>query len=96
MSEWTIEGDETMRWDVLASTPKEPSEAPAAVASDEVQHDCECNGSGVYYGRGVVENGVFKGFSGPCYRCNGKGFQTEADRKRNAYYDNHVRRFPSL
>ena len=23
MSEWTIEGDETMRWDVIASPPKE-------------------------------------------------------------------------
>jgi hypothetical protein len=40
-------------------------------------------------------NGVFKGFTGKCFRCGGKGYQTEADRKRNAYYDNHVRRIPA-
>lgn len=57
-------------------------------------HECDgCNGSGIYYGRGYVENGVFKGFTGTCYRCNGKGTQTDADVKRNTYYDNHVRRF---
>lgn len=52
----------------------------------------DCAGRGVYYGRGYVENGVFKGFTGPCFRCNGKGYQTPEDRKRNAYYDQHVRR----
>lgn len=55
--------------------------------------DCDgCNGSGIYYGRGYVENGVFKGFTGNCYRCGGKGHQTPKDVKRNTYYDNHVRR----
>ena len=54
-----------------------------------------CNGSGVYYGAGRVENGKFIGFSGVCYRCGGKGKQTPKDENRNAYYDNHVRRFES-
>jgi DnaJ-class molecular chaperone len=65
-----------------------PDTAPeGAVACDG------CRGDGIYYGRGIVENGVFKGFTGTCYRCQGKGFQTEADVKRCSYYDNRVRRF---
>ena len=55
-----------------------------------------CNCSGVYYGAGRIENGKFIGFSGPCYRCRGKGHQTSKDVKRNRYYDQHVRRLPSL
>ena len=55
--------------------------------------DCDgCKGDGIYYGRGYVENGVFKGTTGTCYRCGGKGYQTKADSKRNRYYDNRVRR----
>lgn len=58
--------------------------------------DCDgCKGDGVYFGRGYVENGVFKGTTGQCYRCSGKGRQTPADVKRNAYYDNRVRVIPS-
>lgn len=56
--------------------------------------ECDgCDGSGIYYGAGSVVNGVFKGFTGKCYRCGGKGRQTESDVKRNRYYDNRVRRF---
>jgi hypothetical protein len=55
-------------------------------------YPCSCGGSGIYYGRGVIENGVFKGHTGDCYRCAGKGWQTPADHKRNEYYDAHVRR----
>ncbi len=63
------------------------------MAPDTTKIDCDgCPGTGIYYGRGVVENGVFKGFTGKCYRCGGKGFQTPADVKRNNYYDNRVRR----
>ena len=55
--------------------------------------ECDgCPGNGVHYGRGYVENGVFKGFTGVCFRCGGKGYQTAEDVKRNTYYDNHVRR----
>jgi hypothetical protein len=55
-------------------------------------HVCDCNGTGRFYGHGYVENGVFKGNSGVCYRCGGKGWQSDADRTRNRFYDNHVRR----
>jgi len=55
--------------------------------------ECDgCRGDGIYYGRGAVVNGVFKGFTGTCYRCGGKGYQTDRDYRRNRYYDNHVRR----
>ena len=37
-----------------------------------------CNGSGRHYGK--------------CFRCKGKGFQTNSDRQRNACYDDHNRR----
>lgn len=51
-----------------------------------------CPGDGIYYGRGHVENGVFRGFKGTCYRCGGKGYQTAKDVRRNTYYDRRVRR----
>ena len=83
---------------------------PSYVYSDDDSHkvqkpkpkpegaaDCDgCNGSGTYYGAGSVVNGKFVGFSGTCYRCKGKGHQTPDDVKRNRYYDNKVRRFPSF
>jgi hypothetical protein len=47
---------------------------------------CGCS-HGKFYGRGYVENGVFKGHVGTCYRCGGKGYQTNGDRKRNWGYD---------
>jgi hypothetical protein len=59
-----------------------------------VKHACidGCNGTGKYFGKGYVENGVFKGYVGPCYRCQGKGFQTAADIKRNRNYDRYGRK----
>jgi hypothetical protein len=51
-----------------------------------------CPGNGVYHGSGYVENGKFRGFTGTCFRCEGKGFQNEADRKRNWGYDNFHRK----
>lgn len=50
-----------------------------------------CCGDGKYYGKGETVNGVFKGFVGECFRCQSKGFTTEADAKRNAYYDDNIR-----
>jgi len=50
----------------------------------------DCGGTGRYVW-GTIINGVPQ-HSGKCYRCNGKGFQTAEDRKRNEYYDNRVRR----
>jgi hypothetical protein len=51
-----------------------------------------CSGSGKYYSGGAVVNGRYTGTVGVCYRCNGKGYQTDDDRRRNAYYDRHIRR----
>jgi hypothetical protein len=64
----------------------------AALGAPEDASGCDCSGTGIYHGHGYVENGVFKGTVGECFRCQGKGYQTPADVKRNAYYDNHVRR----
>ncbi|KKN32082.1 hypothetical protein LCGC14_0817370 [marine sediment metagenome] len=36
-----------------------------------------------------VENGKPRGPGGICFRCEGKGFHTLADRKRNLYHDMH-------
>jgi DnaJ-class molecular chaperone len=52
----------------------------------------KCNGSGEYHFGGATVNGVFQGQKGPCYACAGKGWQSPADVKRNAYYWNHVAR----
>lgn len=54
-----------------------------------------CNANGVYYGRGMVENNKFKGFTGTCFRCGGKGYQSPEDLKRNTDYDNNYRRLRS-
>lgn len=55
--------------------------------------DCDgCNGDGKFYGAGAVINGKFVGFVGKCFRCGGKGYQTQKDASRNRYYDSHVRR----
>ena len=50
-----------------------------------------CQGTGTYKGAGRVENGKFICFTGPCFRCGGKGHQTPEDEKRNEYYDANVR-----
>lgn len=61
------------------------------------EYDCDgCNGNGVYYGAGSVVNGQFVGFTGKCYRCGGKGYQTPADRKRCYVYDTRYRRIPGF
>ena len=46
----------------------------------------KCGGSGVFQGGGIVENGKYKGYSGDCYGCAGKGKQNDADRVRNHHY----------
>ncbi len=52
----------------------------------------KCDGKGVFYGRGTVENGVFKGFSGKCFTCLGSGVQNYSDYKRcQSYYRNYAR-----
>lgn len=67
-----------------------------AGAPREGAFPCSCGGSGKFYSGGMVLNGTYTGTIGDCFRCSGKGWQTAADRKRNTYYDNHVRRIPGF
>ena len=53
-----------------------------------VDHCSACGGSGQFV-VGIVND--ILDTRGVCYRCGGKGHQTVKDRKRNEYYDNHVR-----
>ena len=46
-----------------------------------------CRGTGTYVW-GAVVNGV-PSHSGPCFRCKGKGYQDQADARRNFGYDMH-------
>lgn len=87
----------------LADQPTAASTAPNAVIRCDGRHGCDdtghcspehkdarvfcgrCAGTGAFIT--YVENGIPKGPGGPCYRCNGKGFHTAADRKRNVWYD---------
>jgi hypothetical protein len=82
---WFVIGtDEVTRVHGSDSDEDEPADKAA---------DCDgCRGDGIYYGRGYVENGRFRGHTGTCYRCGGKGWQTAEDVKRNRYYDNRTRR----
>jgi hypothetical protein len=47
-----------------------------------------CAGTGQFIT--YVENGVPKGPGGICFRCNGNGLISEADRRRNYGYDNYA------
>lgn len=60
--------------------------APDRPVTVLTEHSCQCNGSGVFRGGGVVENGVYKGFQGQCFGCAGKGWQNRQDVIRNATY----------
>lgn len=52
----------------------------------------KCNGSGIFYGRGHVENGVFRGYTGQCFTCRGTGKQNYKDYKRCETYWNKYSR----
>ena len=54
------------------------------VAGEEVCY--KCAGSGLFYMGGMVLNGRYTGKTGPCFGCEGKGRQTDADRLRCHYY----------
>jgi hypothetical protein len=52
----------------------------------EGAHKCRrCAGTGQFIT--YVENGKPKGPGGICFRCGGKGYHTQQDRKRNNGYD---------
>lgn len=51
------------------------------------EHCGRCAGTGQFIT--YVENNQPKGPGGICFRCEGKGYQTPEDKKRNEYYDTH-------
>lgn len=56
--------------------------------SIEGTHKCgRCAGTGKFITG--MHNGKPTGPGGICFRCNGKGLHSQADRKRNDYYDRH-------
>ena len=64
-----------------------PSPREYVTAAKLVSFPClRCAGTGAYI-TGTV-NGVPTGPGGICFRCEGKGRQTDSDRKRNFGYDN--------
>jgi hypothetical protein len=57
------------------------------------RYKCDnCSGDGVFRYAGYVENGVFKGKSGVCFHCSGKGYMTLADIKRCDNYNKYARK----
>jgi hypothetical protein len=46
----------------------------------------KCLGSGLYYMGGATVNGRYTGKTGICYGCEGKGEQSDDDRRRCHYY----------
>lgn len=63
------------------------------MSSSSTKTKCqECSGTGKYR-KGSVINGVFIAtYENTCYRCQGKGYQSDKDIKRNSNYDNYHRR----
>ncbi len=69
----------------------EPKEEPKEESQKKGRERCkECAGMGQFITH--VVNGKPTGPGGICFRCNGKGFQTDADRKRNWGYDMYGRK----
>ncbi len=68
----------------------EPTAQQWTDAAERATVRCDrCGGSGVYQW-GACVNGVMT-HSGPCFACQGKGRQGQADFKRNWGYWNHVK-----
>lgn len=56
-----------------------------------MQNKCErCNGTGIATWGGTINGKPVH--SGKCFRCQGKGYQSEADKRRNYGYDNFYMR----
>jgi hypothetical protein len=67
---------------------RNPSPAAWTEAARTVPCECErCRGTGEY-GWGPVVNGKVT-HRGPCYRCEGKGWQGYQDFRRNRAYDEY-------
>jgi len=67
----------------------EPSPKQWVQGAKAVSFPCgRCAGTGQFIT--MVENGVPKGPGGICFRCEGKGRQNDADRRRNHGYDSYT------
>lgn len=79
---------------LLVIAEREAAHAEAVEVAHAGTTPCDgCAGDGVFrYAGGCFENGVWKGKTGTCFRCNGTGRQAVKDQRRNRYYDSHVRR----
>lgn len=65
---------------------KNPSPLQMVKAARRVAFKCpRCAGTGLFIT--MVVNGAPTGPGGICYRCGGKGEQTDSDRRRNYGYD---------
>ena len=65
---------------------KNPTPAQMVRAARRVAFPCaRCGGTGLFVT--MVVNGRPTGPGGICYRCGGKGEQTDTDRRRNFGYD---------
>ena len=53
-----------------------------------VDHCDRCAGTGKFITGN--HNGVPTGPGGICFRCNGKGWQSKSDHRRNDYYDTRI------
>lgn len=68
---------------------EEPLPHQWVMAAERATVKCgRCNGSGLYQW-GACVNGKMT-HSGPCFRCEGKGQQGQADFARNQAYDRHA------
>lgn len=79
---------ESWRAAVQALLPENPTPEDWIDAAKRLKIKCPvCHGSGVYL-YGTCVNGQMSK-SGPCYRCESKGYQNFRDFARNKYYDEH-------
>ena len=65
-----------------------PNQVKKWVHATCVHEVCDACKGGKRYVVGPIVNGV-PAWSGPCFRCNSKGYQTAEDKKRNWGYDTH-------